>query len=103
MYPWYILHQTITVTAGYYLYRLELAPATEGALLLIITLGGCALIHHYLVLRIRWLGPLMGYTPPSIQSHAQPTHRRVLSGGVHLKSQPARVAGIKQGAFFARC
>ena len=64
VYPWYILHQTITVTAGYYLYRLGLAPATEGALLLIITLGGCTLIHHYLVLRIGWLGPLMGYTPP---------------------------------------
>jgi glucan biosynthesis protein C len=63
VYPWYILHQTITVSAGYHLSRLELVPATEGALLLIITVGGCALIHHYLVLRIRWLGPLMGYTP----------------------------------------
>jgi peptidoglycan/LPS O-acetylase OafA/YrhL len=62
VYPWYILHQTITVTAGFYLARLQLAPAAEGILLLVSTLGGCALIHHYLVRRIRWLGPLMGYT-----------------------------------------
>jgi glucan biosynthesis protein C len=75
VYPWYILHQTITVTAGFHLSRLQLAPAAEFVLLLTITVAGCAVIHHYLVRRIRWLGPLMGYTPamPRINPSNSPT------------------------------
>jgi len=72
VYPWYILHQSITVAAGFTLAQLGLAPLPEGLLLLAVTLGGCALVHHYLVRRIRWLGPLMGYTPRSTPREASP-------------------------------
>ena len=40
VYPWYILHQTITVVAGVYLSRLALGPVAEPLLLLLATLGG---------------------------------------------------------------
>ena len=40
VYPWYILHQTITVVAGVYLSRLALGPVGEPLLLLLATLGG---------------------------------------------------------------
>lgn len=45
---YYVLHQTITVVAGYYLARHELGPAVEAALLLAITVGGCVLGYELL-------------------------------------------------------
>jgi len=63
VYSWYILHQSLTVAAGFYLARLGLDPWLEGVALLAVTIAGCALIHHYVVRQIGWLGPLMGYTP----------------------------------------
>ena len=60
VYPWYILHQTITVTAGYYLSRLALGPVVEPLLVLGVTIGGCFVLHEYLIRRIAILRPLFG-------------------------------------------
>ena len=60
VYPWYILHQSIIVIAGYNLARLGLGPVLEPILLLLATFGGCALIHEVIIRRTTWLRPLFG-------------------------------------------
>ena len=60
VYPWYILHQTITVVAGFYLARLSLGPVIEPALVLLVTVGGCLVLHEFVVRRVNMLRPLFG-------------------------------------------
>jgi glucan biosynthesis protein C len=60
VYPWYILHQTITVVAGVYLSKLALGPVVEPVLLLIATIGGCFLLHEFAIRRTPLLRPLFG-------------------------------------------
>ena len=71
VYPWYILHQTITIVAGYNLSRLELGPVIEPLLLLAITVGGCYVLYEYVIRRIAILRPLFGVSysarPPALQ------------------------------------
>ena len=68
VYPWYILHQTITVVAGVYLSRLQLGPVFEPALLLLATFGGCFVLHEYAIRRTPVLRPLFGlsYRPSGV-------------------------------------
>ena len=63
VYPWYVLHQTITVVAGYWLSQLALGPVAEPALLLVATIGGCAALHELIIRRSRLLRPLFGMNP----------------------------------------
>ena len=60
VYPWYILHQTIIVMAGYQLSGLALGPVAEPILLLIVTVGGCLLLHEFVIRRTSWLRPFFG-------------------------------------------
>lgn len=65
VYPWYILHQTLTVSAGYFLARWpglhgEWGPVLEPVLLMGFTVGGCLLIHEWVIRRTVWLRPLFG-------------------------------------------
>ena len=60
VYPWYILHQTLTVVVGYNLAKLQLGPVIEPALVLLGTLGGCLVLHEFVIRRIRLLRPLFG-------------------------------------------
>jgi len=60
VYPWYVLHQTLIVVAGYGLSRLALGPVWEPLLVLATTIGGCLLLHELLIRRIGWLRPLFG-------------------------------------------
>jgi len=62
VYPWYILHQTITVVAGVYLSKLALGPVVEPLLVLTATLGGCLVLHEYVIRRTPMLRPLFGLT-----------------------------------------
>lgn len=78
VFPWYVLHQSITVVAGYYLALLSVGPLLEPILLIALTFGGCAL-GMYLV--DRWapvLQPLLGMKRKS----ASP--RAVATGAVKL-------------------
>lgn len=59
IFPYYILHQTITVSAGYWLGTMQLGAWTEFALLTLVTLGGCA-IGFEVLRRIPFLRPVMG-------------------------------------------
>ncbi len=70
VYPWYILHQSLIVPLAALLIPLALPGPVEAALVLAGTIVGCALIHHLIVLRIRWLQPLFGVriSPSPIRS-----------------------------------
>jgi len=60
VFAWYILHQTITVTLGYNLARLELGPVVEPILVLGGTIAGCGLLYEVVIRRIGILRPLFG-------------------------------------------
>ncbi|WP_299328607.1 acyltransferase family protein [Parasphingopyxis sp.] len=63
IFPYYILHQTIIVIAGFYLTQLALGAWPEFLLLVLTTVGGCVLLHEYAIRRIGWLRPLFGLKP----------------------------------------
>jgi len=60
VYPWYILHQTITLVVGYNLSKLQLGGFVESVLVLVATLGGCLVLHEFLIRRVRILRPFFG-------------------------------------------
>jgi peptidoglycan/LPS O-acetylase OafA/YrhL len=60
VYPWYILHQTFTVVAGYGLATLSLGPVLEPLLLVGATVAGCLLVTEFVVRRVAVLRPLFG-------------------------------------------
>jgi len=64
IYPWYILHQSLIVPLAALVIPLTLPTPAKALLVLVGTVAGCALIHHYIVLRVRWLQPLFGLTIP---------------------------------------
>jgi peptidoglycan/LPS O-acetylase OafA/YrhL len=59
VYPWYVLHQSLTVLCAYWLLPLGLGPVLEPLLVLAGTVAGCALLHAG-IRRVRWLRPLFG-------------------------------------------
>jgi glucans biosynthesis protein C len=59
IFPFYIVHQTITVVAGHYLAMAQVPLALEVVLLVAITFAGCFAAYE-LVRRIPWLRPLFG-------------------------------------------
>jgi len=79
VYPWYILHQTITVVAGYWLSQQALGPLAEPLLITVATIGGCALLHEFVIRRSRVLRPLFGMKPADARGHARPA--RIAGGG----------------------
>ena len=60
VYPWYILHQTITLVVGYNLSQLQLGGLVESMLVLVATLGGCLVLHEFVIRRVRILRPFFG-------------------------------------------
>lgn len=63
IFPWYILHQTLIVMAGYWLTRQGVATGVELAALTIATFGGCYLINEYAIRRFKYIRPLFGLKP----------------------------------------
>ena len=59
VYPYYIVHQTLIIAAGYPLARMELPVGLEVVGVVGVTVAGCLLIHAG-VRRIRPLRPLFG-------------------------------------------
>jgi len=79
VYPWYVLHQTITVVSGYALSQLALGPVVEPMLVTVATIGGCALGHEFLIRRSALLRPLFGLKPMS--GRPIPSPARIADGG----------------------
>jgi hypothetical protein len=72
IFPWYILHQTITVVAGYELAKFELGPIVEPMLVLGITIGGCLVLYEYVIRRVPPLRPLFGLPYRKRRDASQP-------------------------------
>jgi len=70
VYPWYVLHQTITVWIGFQLTRFSLGPVLEPVLVIGVTIGGCLVLHEFVIRRSRWLRPLFGLKPARAASSA---------------------------------
>jgi hypothetical protein len=64
IFPFYVVHQTVTVVAGHHLARLALPLGLEAGLLILITLLDC-LAAFETARRIGWLGLLLGVSPGS--------------------------------------
>lgn len=62
VFPFYIIHQTIIVLAGWWLLRFALPPAAEFAILVPVTALGCWLFYLG-GRRVGWLRPLIGLRP----------------------------------------
>lgn len=65
IFPWYILHQTLTVMLGYWLTRQGLPVGLEAVLVVGGTFAGCALLHELAIRRVGFLRPLFGLKPAS--------------------------------------
>lgn len=72
VYPWYILHQTITVWIGFHIARHNLGPVLEPIVVLGVTIAGCLLLHEFIIRRNRWLRPLFGLKPAEPNQQRQP-------------------------------
>ncbi len=60
VYPFYILHQTLTVAIAYFLMDTDLGLPAEFAILSLGTFGGSLLIYHFLIQPLRILHPFFG-------------------------------------------
>ena len=71
IFPWYILHQTLTVILGYWLTRRGLPVGLEAALVIGGTFAGCALLHELVIRRVGFLRPLFGLKPANATETAR--------------------------------
>ena len=62
VFPFYMIHQTVTVVAGHHLAAQGLPLAAEAGLLIAVTFAGCFLAYE-VARRIGWLGLLLGVRP----------------------------------------
>jgi glucans biosynthesis protein C len=60
VYPFYILHQTITIAIGFYLMHLDWGFWPKFGLMVVGTFGFSWLIYEFLIRRWTWVRPLFG-------------------------------------------
>lgn len=60
VYPFYILHQTVIIAAGFYLMNMELNFIVKASIMVVTTFGICFLLYEFFIRRISFLRPLFG-------------------------------------------
>lgn len=85
VFPWYVLHQSITVIVGYALLQRALPVAAEAVILVTTTFGGCWLAYEVLIRRARWLRPLFGLKPLQGKHRADTRPGRPAAGDAATK------------------
>ena len=60
VYPFYILHQTVTIALGYYLKNVEMCLVVKFSMMVIGTFGISWLIYEFGIRRHAWIRPLFG-------------------------------------------
>jgi hypothetical protein len=63
VYPWYMLHQSLIIVLVFWLKPVALGPWLEPALVLGGTIGGCFVLHEFLIRRVGFIRPLFGLKP----------------------------------------
>jgi len=64
IFPWYILHQTFIVMAGFWFTRKDIPAITEFICVTCATIAGCLLTHEIIIRRSRLLRPVFGLKNP---------------------------------------
>lgn len=74
VFPYYIIHQTTIVVAGYWLTQMDLPMPVEATLLILITVASCLIVYE--VARRVWiLRPLFGLKLERASTPASTSHR----------------------------
>lgn len=60
VYPFYILHQTLTLIIAYFIMELDWGFWVKAGLLTVGTFGGCLLLYQAVILPVKWLHPFFG-------------------------------------------
>ena len=60
VYPFYILHQTLTLIIAYFIMNLNWGFWPKAAILTAGTFGGCLMLYQLVILPIKWLHPFFG-------------------------------------------
>ncbi|MCU0947806.1 MAG: acyltransferase family protein [Porphyrobacter sp.] len=71
IFPYYIVHQTIIVAAGFWTRQAGMGNGASAAVIFLATLVGCALAYE-VARRVGWLRPIFGLKRLSHTRHAQP-------------------------------
>ena len=74
VYPFYILHQTLTLILAYFIMDWDWGFWPKAALLTAGTFGGCLLLYQFLILPVKWIHPFFGLksTPTSRKDKTLP-------------------------------
>lgn len=78
VYPFYILHQTITVVAAYFLWDLGWGLALKFSVLLLVTFLGSWVIYEFLIRRWALIRPLFGLKTKTPNKITAPINKREL-------------------------
>ena len=68
VYPFYILHQTITVICGYFLINIPIHYSLKMLIMIIATFGISWIIYEFIILKIRLFQPLFGIKNRKVNS-----------------------------------
>lgn len=60
VYPLYIVHQTITISCGFYLINIDLHYTLKMIIMMIATIGGSWFIYEFIILKVPLIQPLFG-------------------------------------------
>ena len=63
VYPFYILHQTLTIILAYFIKDMDWGFWSKATILTLGTFGGCLLIYQFVILPVKWLHPVFGLKP----------------------------------------
>jgi len=70
VYPYYILHQSLLVPLAWWLLPLDLPGPLEVLAVFLGTVAGCAVLHHFVILKTPLLWPLFGVSAVPARTRA---------------------------------
>jgi len=70
VYPFYIMHQSLIVPLAWWLLPMNLPAALEVMAVILGTVAGCAVLHHFVILKTPVLWPLFGVSAVPARTRA---------------------------------
>ncbi|WP_375579348.1 acyltransferase family protein [Marivirga tractuosa] len=72
-YPIYVIHMFFLFMASFIIFPLDIHPYTKLIAVILATFGGCFISYDFLIRRIRWIRPLFGLKPKSVEIRNETT------------------------------